>query len=126
MEAATESPLAAFIFIFEDKITNIFWLSIWYFRSNIPQSIPLVPKQRSSAFLKCGIIWRIIADDYNPRHYCNQWLSQLLGSTGQYIEVGGLMVGRGGCRGGSREVIPLIAPGTGSGQPAQSCTDIHK
>ena len=33
--------------------------------------------------------------------------------------------GGGGCQ-GDGEVIPLIAPGTGSGQPAQSSTDIQK
>ena len=35
-----------------------------------------------------GGIGRIITDDYYLRHYYNQWFSQLLGSTGQYIEVG--------------------------------------
>ena len=36
-----------------------------------------------------GGIGRIITDDYYLHHYCNQWSGQLLGWTGQYIEVGG-------------------------------------
>ena len=35
-----------------------------------------------------GGIGRIITDDYYLHHYCNQWPGQLLGWTGQYIEVG--------------------------------------